>query len=272
MLVAPALAGGGADPAPAPPVASQSFASPLLGQNEVPPPGLNSASGFAQTTVNRGTNLVCVDYWVAGVTPTAAHIHRGNREVAGPVVVDVGIAPSFVGATSRGRCNTVEAALAADIAANPANFYVNVHSAEFPAGAIRGQLGTPWSAQLNGRNEVPGPGSAAGSGVAWMAFDAAQRAICVRLEVNNVPNVTASHIHRGTATESGPIVVDFGADVVTGATPAATGAVLTAQRTNCVVGIAADLFAAIVANPAGYYYNVHSTEFPAGAVRGQLMR
>ncbi len=30
------------------------------------------------------------------------------------------------------------------------------------------------------------------------------------------------------------------------------------------------LIGQIIANPAGYYVNVHTTEFPAGAVRGQL--
>jgi hypothetical protein len=37
----------------------------------------------------------------------------------------------------------VTAQLIGEIAANPSGYYVNLHNARFPGGAIRGQLGTP---------------------------------------------------------------------------------------------------------------------------------
>jgi CHRD domain len=37
-------------------------------------------------------------------------------------------------------CVTVAATLAADILAHPKAYYVNVHTGDFPAGAVRGQL------------------------------------------------------------------------------------------------------------------------------------
>jgi hypothetical protein len=65
-----------------------------------------------------------------------AHIHRGAAGVAGPVVVPL---DPPAGGKSTG-CPTVAKEVADEIMANPSNFYVNVHTAEHPAGAIRGQL------------------------------------------------------------------------------------------------------------------------------------
>jgi len=61
----------------------------------------------------------------------------GAEEAPGPVVVPLD-APTD---GSSSGCATVDRALAKDIRQNPEDYYVNVHNAEFPAGAIRGQLG-----------------------------------------------------------------------------------------------------------------------------------
>ena len=66
-----------------------------------------------------------------------AHIHVGAAGTSGDVVVTLD-------APNRGfsaNCARVDPMLAGEIADNPAGFYVNVHNDEFPAGAIRGQLG-----------------------------------------------------------------------------------------------------------------------------------
>ena len=73
-------------------------------------------------------------------TVAAAHIHKGARGKNGPIVVD----PKFTGgagaANTLGRCVTVAQSVASDIKRNPGNYYANVHTSKFPAGAIRGQL------------------------------------------------------------------------------------------------------------------------------------
>lgn len=75
----------------------------------------------------------------------AAHIHRGRPGENGPVVANLawpqdGQAADCLDARLRPAQFPLGDAVVADILANPGNYYVNVHNAERPAGAIRGQL------------------------------------------------------------------------------------------------------------------------------------
>ena len=76
------------------------------------------------------------------VAPIAAgHIHRGAPGEAGPVVVDLlGPSPSGLPPRARGCVRASSRALAREIGHHPGRFYVNLHNADFPQGAIRGQL------------------------------------------------------------------------------------------------------------------------------------
>ena len=75
----------------------------------------------------------------------AAHIHKGKAGENGPVVANLawpqaGQAADCLDARLRPAQFPLGDAVVADILANPQNYYVNVHNAEYPAGAIRGQL------------------------------------------------------------------------------------------------------------------------------------
>ena len=137
-LVALALAGpasaaklGGADQG------GRLLTTTLTGAEEVPGPGDPDGTGFATVTVNPGKGLVCYELSVSGIAPAqAAHIHEAPPGVAGPVVVTLE-APTD-GFSS--GCKDVGRELAKDILKNPADYYVNVHNAEFLGGALRGQL------------------------------------------------------------------------------------------------------------------------------------
>jgi hypothetical protein len=137
-IVALAIAGpasatklGGADQG------GRQLTTTLTGEQEVPVPGDPDGIGFATVTVNPGQGVLCYELSVSGIAPaTAAHIHEAPVGTAGPVVV--GLQPPTDGASS--GCVEVGRTLAKDILKNPADYYVNVHNAEFPAGALRGQL------------------------------------------------------------------------------------------------------------------------------------
>lgn len=113
------------------------FVATLAGANEVPGPGDPDGWGMARIAINDATNSICTDLEVRDIAAvTAAHIHRGAAGVAGPPVVTLD-APDD---NDSDDCDTVSDALVDEIRANPRGFYVNVHTADYPAGAIRGQI------------------------------------------------------------------------------------------------------------------------------------
>jgi len=113
------------------------FTVELTGAAEKPDPGDPDGSGKGSITIKTSTNEICFDLAVAGVDEAnAAHIHKGEPDAAGPIVVEL-TAPA--GGSSQG-CSAVQAEIANEIAVSPLSFYVNVHNAKFPKGALRGQL------------------------------------------------------------------------------------------------------------------------------------
>ncbi len=121
--------------------------------------------------------------------------------------------------------------------------------------AVSAHGGRPLSAELTGANEVGG-GDPDGSGFASVTLNQGLGEVCFEIEVSGISTVVAAHIHTGAAGVNGPPVVNFN--------PVVNG------LSNCVSGVDAELSKDIRQNPALYYVNVHSTEFPGGAVRGQL--
>ena len=110
----------------------------LTGPVEVPGPGDPDGSGRAVITLNQGKGEVCFELTVSNIAPaTAAHIHAGAAGVAGDVVVT--LTPPPTEGSSKG-CVSASADLIKDIRQNPANYYINIHNADFPDGAVRGQL------------------------------------------------------------------------------------------------------------------------------------
>jgi CHRD domain len=111
----------------------------LSGAAERPTPGDPDGTGTATIWFNPGLGQVCYDYSVSGVVLPlgAAHIHVATADVAGPVVIP--LPPTRPdGGTG---CVSADRSLILAIFGDPAGYYFNVHNAEFPAGALRAQLG-----------------------------------------------------------------------------------------------------------------------------------
>jgi hypothetical protein len=110
------------------------FKATLNGASETPP-NASTATGTATLTFNKDTKIFTVVVNYSGVTAINAHIHKGDVGVAGSVVFGF-TAPltSPINYTSVALDATQEADLNANL------YYVNIHSAAFPGGEIRGQL------------------------------------------------------------------------------------------------------------------------------------
>jgi hypothetical protein len=119
-------------------IGGRSFTVDLTGEAEVnaqgvPNQGDLDGSGTATLTINPGLSQVCWTIEVAGVEEiTAAHIHIAPPTAPGPVVVPL--------EPYTGGCTDVSLELAVAIITDPGSYYVNVHNAPYPAGALRGQL------------------------------------------------------------------------------------------------------------------------------------
>ena len=109
----------------------------LTGAAEVPGPGDADGTGTAKITLNPGKSQVCYELTVDKIAPASgAHIHEGAADKAGPPIVT--LTPPANGSVK--ECAPLAQEKIMDIIKNPGNYYVNVHNAEFPKGAIRGQL------------------------------------------------------------------------------------------------------------------------------------
>jgi hypothetical protein len=260
-----------ADIIPAPRTCPQTLLTPsaggvglsvnMLGVAEQPDLADPDGKGVATFHLRKGQGQVCFSLNVQSIgQATGAHIHKGAVDASGPV--SVALATPNAAGTSSG-CVAAPRVTVADILANRTSYYANVHNAEFANGAVRGQLQRPTNvailtAAMLGANEKPNAGDPDGAGFGNFFLNPDKSILCYTLAATNVAlPATGAHIHRGDATIAGPVIIPF-------TNPSATG-----TSSACVTADAA-LLREIIANPGGFYANIHSTEFTGGAVRAAL--
>ena len=119
------------------------FSTPMTQEVTSTPPyaGDPNGTGAALITVNHGQREICWELSVSDITlpATFSHIHKAAAGIHGPIVVGLS-APDATG-RSVGCASGLDEALLRDILTNTASDYVNVHTTDYPPGAVRGQLG-----------------------------------------------------------------------------------------------------------------------------------
>lgn len=232
----------------------------LLGVVERPEPGAAEGAGTATIRLRRGQGQICYRLSVRGIgAAAAAHVHRGGANASGPVVFGLRT-PNAAGVSS--GCAAASRGLVGQILARRGAYYVNVHTAAFPGGAVRGQLGPTAGVrvvvvEMSGANEVPSA-DPNGAGTAAFRFRQGSGEVCFTLTARNIRlPAAAAHIHRGAAGQNGGVLIGLTA-------PDGGGA-----ARGCTTSTAA-IVDEILAGPAGFYVNVHDSRYPGGAIRAQL--
>lgn len=107
----------------------------LKGSNEIPK-GDPDGKGLAVLHLNAAKGTACWSFkGVTGIgAPNGAHIHKGGKGVAGTIVIPFGATYKTSG------CQKAPKSVIEKIETNPNGYYVNIHNAKYPAGALRGQL------------------------------------------------------------------------------------------------------------------------------------
>jgi hypothetical protein len=131
-LLIPALSGA----------AAAQLSAKLKGNEEVADGDSNGRGEALVAAKKPSKRKLCFELsWEKIEPPTAAHIHNGAKGVDGPIKVTLFEDPDGLTASAVDGCVKIGKQLAKKLRRAPEGFYVNVHNAEHPDGAIRGQLG-----------------------------------------------------------------------------------------------------------------------------------
>jgi CHRD domain-containing protein len=124
-----------------------------------------------------------------------------------------------------------------------------------------------FNVQLRSENEPNGASTSESKGHAQVTiFEDGTMEFTFTVNNKSGETYTRAHIHKAPAGVNGPIHWDF----LEAGNPVASVSDQPSQLRGVARARAAAVLADLLANPSGYYVNVHSTAFPGGAVRGQL--
>lgn len=231
------------------------YSAALEGAQEVPPI-TSTGRGWSMVRFDPATNQVNAFVFHEGMATAAisCHLHLGAVGVSGGVVLPL----TSTGPNSYSGTATLTAAQAT--ALQTEGIYTNVHTTANPGGEIRGQVvlskATRFTASMNGSLEtVPNASTGTGNLVAWL-YEPENRLV-YSMTSTGIATATNGHIHLGTQGVNGAVIVNMtqlGGGQYLGVSNRLTAAQMTALLTNAT------------------YANIHSSTYPSGEVRGQVIK
>jgi hypothetical protein len=227
------------------------FSASLDGSQEVPPV-VSAGRGWGIVKLDQSTNTATIFLYDTLTTATAAHLHVGAFGANGGILIGLSGGPK----TWTGS-GVLSAANVANLLAG--NTYLNVHTGANPGGEIRGQVVLPKSsrylAKLDAAQEVP-PNPSTGTGLGVAFLHEPDNVLTYAVTSQGLTSaVTAAHIHQAPAGSNGSVIhpLNGSAGTYCGVTPKLTAAQLAALKAS------------------GLYFNIHTTMFPGGEIRGQIL-
>ena len=196
--------------------------------------------------------------FTAGDTIKAAHIHVGDAVSNGAIVLPFTVV--VTGANVEAKATDVRQTLIDSLKNNVTEFYANIHSAQFPGGLARGQIGKnilqAYNVNLSGQNE-PIPVTTTATGVAVVRINEDNKLIS-KITISNLETgdtLRFAHVLIGAAGVNGPIITNL----------ADTRNDFSITQTRTISAGLADSIATRMV-----YINVHSNFSPGGKMRGQI--
>lgn len=219
----------------------------------------STATGRAAVTFDPATGVLVVQTQIDGLDDaSAAHVHEGYAGSNGPVLI--GLTQDM---TDPGRWFVEDGVLNAPgiEAMDAGRLYVNVHSADFPGGEIRGQILpdgiSVFRAPLSGVQSVPLVETEA-SGIAFVTYNEADALLAIHAMTSSLDDASAAHLHTAVGGVNGGVAIGLNQD---GSDPEHWFADEQAAS--------AEVIDALLA--AGTYVNVHTPANPGGEIRGQVV-
>ncbi|HZV69945.1 MAG TPA: CHRD domain-containing protein [Saprospiraceae bacterium] len=229
----------------------------LEGAQEVPAITTDGKGlGAFHYTIGKTTLEVNVQLTGLSSDIISAHLHAAVPGENGDVIVD--LTDLIDGHRIQG---TVDLTLQDIFDVATGGVYVNVHTSDNPGGEIRGQLtpqnGLTFDGWMSGLQENPFTTSGASAfAVATVSPDLSN--VNVWMTTDAVSGIIgASHFHRGAIGTTGPVVLNFSADLANNAL-SFTGP------------IASDVVSSLLTGEI--YINAHTPAYPGGELRGQMFR